>query len=494
MRRSLTSQAGLLTGSRALGQILNALAGLVVVRALAQFDYGTYRQILLLWTTLFLVGDAAFSQSLYQFIPSQRKDTRTYLGQALAASLVMASAWSVGLVLLAASIGRFFNNADLAGYMKLLAAYLACSLFTKAPEAALINLERVGAVALNTACFETLKVAMVLGVLRAHGGINALLWAMLLSTVLKLTHLLWLLRGTGLSLALGSFGVQFQYAMLLWLPGLLNIAATYAHQYIVGFYFDPARYAIYAVACFQVPFMGVLSTSVGEILLVRATEYHAQRRQTELLQVWHNACRKALLIFIPVVIACAALAGPFITTLFTLRYRASAPLFIPIVLGLGFSGLFQDSMLRAYGAMRAYAGFYILRVVLALGLGVAGARWWGLWGAALSTLASLTILNFSQLIKVAALLEAPFSRVLPWPELGRICLVSGLAAGPAALAASQVSRPMFALLVGAGVFGAVFALLAPRLGAVRAEESREFTLHLRAAAGRLGILPTKVSV
>jgi O-antigen/teichoic acid export membrane protein len=494
MRRSLTAQAGLLTGSRALGQILNALASLLVVRSLAQYDYGTYRQILLLWTTLFQVGDAGFSQGLFQFLSGQRERARTYLGKALATSVVMAAAWGTGLVLLAGFISRFFNNADLAAYMKLLAAFLAFSLFTKAPEAALITLERVGALAFNTVFFESLKFAMILVVLRAHGGIDAILWAMLLATVLKLAHLLWTLRDTGLSLAGGGFGALFSYSMLLWLPGLLNLAGTYAHQYIVGFYFDPSVYAIYAVACFQVPFMGALSNSVAEVLLVRATEYHAGRRQADLLQMWHHACRKALLIFVPVVIACAALSVPFITTLFTSRYRASAPLFVPIVLGLVFSGLFQDTMLRAYGAMRAYAGFYILRVVLALSLGVAGARWWGLWGAAFSTLASLIILNFWQLIKVAELLEVPFTRVLPWREIGRICLVSGLAAGPAAAAASLVPRPVYALLAGSALYAAVFTVLAPRLGAVRAEESREFTLQLRAAAGRLGILPTKASV
>ena len=494
MRRTLTVQAGLLTGSRAIGQILNALTSLLVVRSLAQYDYGTYRQLLLLWTTLFQVGDAGFSQGLFQFLSGQRQRARTYLSQALAASVVMAAVWGAGLVLLAGFIGRFFNNADLVAYMKLLAAFLAFSLLTKAPETALISLERVGAVAFNTAFFESLKCAMILWVLHVNGGIDAILWAMLIATVLKLAHLLWTLRGTGLSLAGGGFGALLSYSMIIWLPGLLNVASTYAHQYIVGFYFDPSAYAIYAVACFQVPIMGVLSNSVAEVLLVRATEYHAAGRQTDLLQVWHNACRKALLIFILVVCACAALSGPFISTLFTSRYRASAPLFVPIVLGLVFSGLFQDPMLRAYGAMRAYAGFYVLRVVLALGLGAAGARWWGLWGAALSTLATLIILNFWQLIKVAELLEAPFSRVLPWREIGRIFLVSGLAAGPAAIAAPLVPRPAYALLAGSMLYAAVFAALAPRLGAVRAEESREFALQLRAAAGRLGILPTKASV
>ena len=87
MRRNLTSQAGLLTGSRALGQIFNALSGIFVVRVLSQFDYGTYRQLILLWSTLILMGDAGFSQSLFQFIPDPSKGIlRVQLGSTGAAT------------------------------------------------------------------------------------------------------------------------------------------------------------------------------------------------------------------------------------------------------------------------------------------------------------------------------------------------------------------------------------------------------------------------
>lgn len=493
MRRTLTAQAGLLTGSRAFGQACNALAGIFVVRALSQFDYGTYRQLLLLWSTLIVLGDAAFSQTLYRFIPSRREGAPKYIGQALLVTLGTALVWTASLVLLAGPLGRFFGNAHLAEHMLFLAAYLGLSLLALSPETALINLERVGSVALNTTFFEGLKLALVITVVYNHGGIAWLLRVMTFSAALKLLHLLWTLRD---QIALGpgnALGEQAGYAMALWLPGLLNIAGSFAHQYIVGFFFDPAIYAIYAVACFQIPFMGVLSNSVTEVFLVRATEYHSQGRWKELYQMWLSVHRKTQMVILPFSIACVALARPLLNTLFTVRYNASVSLFMIIVSGFWLNGIFEDSLLRAYGAMRAYSWFYLLRIVLALGLGVAGAKWLGLWGVAISSLATVVILNGAQLWKVASLLEVSYARVLPWQDFGRI----GLAGAAAAILAAGTSRLFSwapaALAAGGVVFGAAYVALGYWIGLLTKNEARELIDQLQDGFSRFGILRPRVT-
>ena len=172
MRRTLTEQTGLLTASRALGQFLSALSGIFVVRALSQADYGTFRQLLLLYTTVLLLGDAGFSQALYQFIPAHREQAHKYLSQALVATLAMSMLWMVGFIALGGRVAQFFGNRDMVAQMGLLAVFLVLSLLSKVPEAALITLERVRILALNTGFFETLKFAMVLAVLFTGKGIK----------------------------------------------------------------------------------------------------------------------------------------------------------------------------------------------------------------------------------------------------------------------------------------------------------------------------------
>lgn len=474
MPGSLSKQALLLAGSRALGQVLNAVAGLLVVRALAQFDYGTYRQLFLLYASFYLIGDFAFAQSLYHFVPRARDRAHVYYSQALLAALVFSLAWSAAFLLFAQPLGGYFENPDLPRHMALLGAWLTLNLLAKIPETALITLERTAESSFNIAAFEGLRFVFVVGAILAGSGMDGILWAIIAASALRLAFLAVLLRGL-LRWELGAFAEQFRYAMSLWLPGLMNNSSVYAHQYIVGHYFAPADYAIYAVACFQIPLMGVLGTSVGEVFLVRATHFAETGRTDEICRLWLEACRKSLLVYIPAAVAFAVLAEPLMVALFTPAYRASAPLFVFIVASLPFQGMFQDSVFRAFHAMRAYSFFYFLRVVLSIGLGVAGAKWWGMQGAAVSTLLALAILNAAQLAYVARLLQVAYAGVLPWGSILRAVGVSAVAAVPAYLAARWLAWPPLALGTGLAGFVALYVPLGIGSGLVTREDLMPLT-------------------
>jgi len=489
--RTLTYQAGLLTLSRAVGQVLNALAGILIVRRLAQFDYGTYRQLILIFSTLLVLGDIGFSQSLYHFISRQRENAGKYLGQAVIAVAIMASLLTAGLLAFSDPVGRFFGNPQIASAMGLLAAYISLSILAQLLEAALITLERIGTASASLGIFEPLRFALILAALWRTDTVVALLWAMVVATALRLVFLVYQLRDSIRLSLTRQFSEQFRYAMSLWLPGSLNVAGTYAHQYIVSFYSNPADYAVYAIACFQIPLLGILSTSVAEVLLVRATKCNSEGRPGDIYRVWLNACRKSLLVFLPITVGLAVLAKPLITVLFTARYLASVPLFVLLLMSLPFNALFQDSLLRAYAAMRAYSFFYLLRAGLSIGLAAAGVWWLGLWGVALSTLVTVAVVNLWQLVKVADLLKVPFAKVLAWEDIGKILLASAAAALPAAACAHWLAMPAAALAAGLPLFGAVYLGIVLKLGLFSREETRNLLAEAKAGVGRLALLREK---
>jgi O-antigen/teichoic acid export membrane protein len=264
---------------------------------------------------------------------------------------------------------------------------------------------------------------------------------------------------------------QVSYAMALWIPAILNGAiGTQAHQYIVGHYFDPFQYAIYAVACFQVPFVAILTNSIGEILLVRATEYCSQGRRLDLYTLWMNVCRKALLVYVAIAAVLMVLARPIIVTIFTSRYRASAPLFAVMVLGLVSYGIFQDGLFRACSAMKTYGMFYALRAGLSVGLGFAGLRLWGLWGVALSSVLAIGIVNLLQLVPAAKLLQVPFGKVLPWKDVTKMLLAAGVAASGVGILLHTFASHVIILIAGFPLFGILYGGLVIKLGVISGAE------------------------
>ena len=490
-------QVMLLSGSRAAGQVLNALANIFIVRYLTQAEYGTYRQIYLLYSTLLIAGEFGFIESLYYFIPHQPRKRAVFLRQSVCVVGFMQVVVGVALTHFGIAIGGYFHNVELPGYMGLLAIYLGLSVITRLWESELIAEKRVPLASVISGGSETIKVGLMFLVLFVTPGIRPLLMAMVAAAGIKFAAFVVFLGKEFRWFAnAGSFAdglPQWSYAVALWVPGFINTVAGQVHQYIVGYYFDPVRYAIYAVACFQLPFLAIFTNSVAEVLLVRATEYHSRGDKTELYQLWCNACLKSLMVLVPVAVGLIVMAKPLIVLVFTERYLASVPLFRMIVLGLIFSAVFQDPMFRACAAMRTYSFFYLLRALLNVGLGILLVKFWGLWGAALSTVAALALVNFGQLFPVAKLLGVPFSRVLPWRGIAGVGLCTAAAVPLAALCVHAISSPGPALLAALLVFASGYLILAVRLSLITSGTISLLLLEAKSRLAGLVLLRPKTS-
>ena len=473
MKLRLTTQVGLLTAARALGQILNALVGIIVVRKLSQLDYGTFRQISLLAATL-VQTELGFVETLYFFLPTMPQLRTFFIRQTMLIVGTMQLLAGISLFIFRQHIAVFFNNSLLAACIYLLALYSGFTIVSRIWEVKLIIDKRVTTAAAIGLGFESLKVALMITALLMFTGIQPLLWAMVAAAALKFAiFVACLFREFGRFTTAGSGQEalqQVRYAMALWIPAILyGVFGQQAHQYIIGHYFDPSQYAIYAVACFQVPFVTILTNSIAEIFLVRATEYYSHDQHLELYALWINACRKALLLYVAVVVVLIVLAEPIIVTLFTARYRASSPLFAVMVVAFLFYGMFQESLFRACCAMKIYGIFCALRAVLCVSLAFLGLKLWGLWGVALSTVVAVGIVNVLQLIPAAKLLRVSFTAVLPWRDAGKMLVAAVMAGVATAILRHKVSAHV-SLILGFPSFAIVYSGLAIKFGVVSSAE------------------------
>ena len=487
MATSLKTQAGLLAAGRAIGQVLNALVSFVAARQLLQEDFGTFRQIYLLFATLLLITDLGQVESLYYFLPRHPNQAKRLLWRSFNIIAAVQLAVVVLLVLYRGELAAQFKNPQLAELSLLFALFLTFNVCSRPWEVYLVARQRSAAASLVSALFEIAKAGSLLFFLFVRPSVHLMMWALVVVSGLKLVGFLTFMANEPRDEAeeLVPFRRVMAYSSALWLPGAVNVVANQAHQFLVSFSFSPEEFAVYSVACFQLPMLGVLTTSVIEVMLVRITAARARNQQEEVVRVWNAATSQSMLFFIPLVSVLAALSRPLLTVLFTKRFASAAPLFAFLTLSLPLTAIFTNNVLRAYGAMREYTAFYFLRLALSLGLGWLGIHFYGMWGAAISSVLTLYLVTLLQLRTVARLLNVSMGRVLPWGMLGRLLFASLLAAFPAILCANFISNAVLAVFTGGALFAVTCAAVLLKLRVISREQITEVATRTGTIAARV---------
>src|ERR1044071_4638125 len=97
MSDSTCKPALLLTSGRVLGFLSTFFIPVVLVRVFDPVDFGTYRQLFLIYTTIFFAAQFGMAESLYYFMPLNPAQGSRYVVNAIVA-LVMAGVICFGFI------------------------------------------------------------------------------------------------------------------------------------------------------------------------------------------------------------------------------------------------------------------------------------------------------------------------------------------------------------------------------------------------------------
>jgi len=113
---------------------------------------------------------------------------------------------------------------------------------------------------------------------------------------------------------------QLAYALPLGAAAMLSMAQLDLHSYFVARSFDAATFAIYAVGCFQLPFLYIVNESVGAVMIPTVSRLQLENQQDEIVRLVTRMMRKLAALYFPLY-ACLLVTGrEFVTVLFTESY------------------------------------------------------------------------------------------------------------------------------------------------------------------------------
>jgi len=495
-RESTFGPVLLLMAGRALASVVTLLIPVILARIFDQTEYGTYKQLFLLFATLYSVALVGLSDSLYYFIPRDPPKSGRYAANAMAGLALAGTACLAALCAARHALADWMKNPALSDHLGAIGLFLLFTLAATVLEIVLIARKRYSLASSAYVVSDMARAGFFVLPVLLWPGLHSLMLGAVAFSALRLVAALVMLKrelGAELRLDLSLMRAQLAYALPFALYVLVEIVQSTYHQYVVSWTFDAATFALYAVGCFQVPFVDFLATPASSVMMVRMGEELREGRSAQALEVWLETTRKLAKVFFPMVALLMVCSREVMTVLFTERYAASAAIFVVWVLSIAFSVIQTDGVLRALAQVPFLFFANLVRLVLIVALVQPLMTAFGLLGPVIVTLLGLFVAKALHLARMKRLLKLPVRDVLPWGALAGVLGVSAVSAVPAMAVRvlMTTTHPLPRLVAESAAYGVTCVALLFAAGLVDPGERAMLTRWLRVFEAR-SLAPSRV--
>jgi O-antigen/teichoic acid export membrane protein len=495
------AQAGSLTAAAlwlALGKLvafaLSFAVPLLLVRRLSQTEFGLYKQVFLIISTAVAILPLGFAGSAFYFFPRQPTRKAQALANILLFHTAVAGLACLILVLYPESLAMIFNATELVDYAPLIAPVVFFWVVSSFLETVAIANGDVRLITAYIVIVQATKALLLLGAVLLFGSLRALIGAALMIGVLQTVTAL-LYPGWRFPRFWGTpdwrlMRAQCAYMLPLGCAGLIYTLQGDLPHYFVANRFGAAEYAIYAIGCFQVPFVGILGEAFASVMIPRVSSLRNDNQRRQIVTLIAHMVRNLAAVYLPLFLFMLVTAREFIVVLFTTQYLASWPIFLInlTLLPLGIVVIACDPVFRAYPEHL----YFLLRAriviigALAVGLWL-GTQHLGLHGAAAAVVGVSLIERVVVAAKAGAILGVSRRDLALLKDTGKLVMAAVTAGFAAAMARWLVSDadPVHILAVCGVVLMVVYVASGLLLGALTPGELARIRLGRAAFLGRL---------
>jgi O-antigen/teichoic acid export membrane protein len=459
-----------------------------LVRMLSQTEFGVYKQVFQILMSAISALNLQVASTAYYFMPRAPEKRLQVLINVLAFYSAAGALVAALFIFYPECALLVFESGGLPAYMPLLGVTILLWLVSSNLEVVPMALGDVRTSSAFIVISQLTKSALTVSAALAFHSVRAMIWAAAIQGILQILFMFayihrrfgrrsrrtWKIQD---AFDLELFKAQISNALPYGLGGFAQTAQGDLHNFMVSRFFPPAGFAVYSAGLFQLPLLGLLTTSFAGALIPEVSRLAAAGERRAIIPIWLNAVRKLALVVVPICALMFVLRYEIITLLFTSAYSEAAPLF-GIYL---FSALLPMTLTGA--PIRAYEEFKFFRFKLHLALLPAtfGALYVGIYAAGL--IGAVSALVALQTLEAAIVLTVVGRRLgFVAGDLRHLkpALKTALAAGAAALAAFAVKFPLaqvnapVKMIICSAVFGAVYVFAAYALGGVTDSEKTEF--------------------
>lgn len=439
---------------RALGFATTFMIPVVLVRVLDQSQFGTYKQLFLVYATLYGIAPIGMAECLYYFLPADPERAGRYVANSLLTLFGSGLVVLVFLVFGGRLLANGMDNPALMRHAALLGMFVALTMASAMTEIVMITRHRHRLSAVAYTVSDALRAVCLVVPALIWRDVHAVMMGAVLFAVMRGGGMLVYFRLTfaqALRPDLALLRTQLAYALPFAAAVTLEITQGSLHQFVVAHLYDTPTFAVYAVGCLQIPLVDFVATGAGSVLMVKMGERSRPSEHAVRLELWHEAVRKLALLLFPLVVLLLVAGHELIIFLFTERFRASVPIFLIASLTIALAALPTDSALRTYKQTGVLIGMNVVRLLVVAASIRPLLSAFGLPGAAVSVVLGSLAVKTVALVRIRRMLDVPVAQLLPWRDLAMTLGVAGTAGSIAWVAKSTLATSIFASMIVSGL-------------------------------------------
>src|SRR5262244_3842667 len=327
-------RAAWLTMANSIAFGLSFIAPLLLVRTLSQTEFGVYKQVFQILMSTISALNLQVASTAYYFMPRAPEKKLQVMINVLAFYAAIGSLVAALFIFYPECALLIFKSGDLPAYMPLLGVTFLLWLVSSNLEVVPMALGDVRASSVFIVVSQLTKSALTISAALVFHSVRAMIWAAAIQGMLQTLFMFayirrrfgqrgWIRGAFDRTLFKAQIGNALPYG----LGSFAQTAQSDLHNFVVSRYFPPAGFAVYSVGLFQLPLLGLLTTSFSSALIPEVSKLAAAGDQRAIIPIWLNAARKLALVVVPICALMFVLRYEIITLLFTSAYSEAAPLF-----------------------------------------------------------------------------------------------------------------------------------------------------------------------
>ena len=452
---------------RAFSFLLSLLIPFFLTRLLLKEDYGSYQQLVMIYTIIQAILLFGMPQSLLYYYPRRNtsehplliKQTWTIL---LCSALIIMSLFWLG--------SQVIDSHHLKEYLILLGIYTSLMIFVMPIQNLLILEGKTSTAMWSMIFFTVIDIAIIPTAAWLNPTTLGIIHGIIFTALLKLIMVLFHVYSTYFTKEISGTSYlkeQLAYGIPVGLTAMVYVINVNIDKYLVGLFFSSSIFAVYYLGSLWAPIFGWITQSAAQVVTPLMSKAHKEGQLSEIKELYRSSISKLAFIFLPATVLLIFIAEPLIVTLFTETYSDSVPIFMIYLILLPTYSLNLGWILMASGQtkflLKLALFMSVVNVILSYGLLITLEGENRLLGIPFSTVLVTWLSTIIVMNRSLATIESSFLETYPLKEIWTIAAISLVAVLPVILISSLSLSNILTLIFSIILFGTVFLMLSFKL-------------------------------